>query len=131
MVNNTDTNTSSNGENNETVFDSDADPRELRLKKHPSGWVQLTQDTELVLVLDAILDSQPDEKYSRGVIEQQTGITGDVLTEKMTVLASLGVITFCNDDTENWYKVTSTVENDVLESLTKLNSIMNAEYSDA
>lgn len=130
MGNDTDTNDKSGNKNTETLFDTDNDAQELRLKDYPSGWVQLTQDTELVLLIDAILDSPPEDKFTRNVIQNQTGINGDVLTEKMNVLADLGVITFCSEDEDEWYKVTSTIESDVLKAITKVNSIMNAHYSD-
>lgn len=130
MGNDTDTNDRSKNKNTETVFDTDNDARELRLEEHPSGWVKLTQDTELVLLIDAILDSPPEDKFSRNVIQNQTGISGDVLTEKMNVIADLGVITFCSEDEDEWYKVTSTMESDMLKAVTRVNSIMNAYYSD-
>lgn len=130
MTNNTETNETNSNTSNRDPFDSDHDVRNLRLEKHPSGWMKLTQDTELTLVLDAILDSPTGEQFKRDVISRQSGVTGETLTEKMGMLEDIGVIRYCDDSEDEWYEIVPMDSNPVVRVLSKLNGIMNKHYSE-
>ena len=128
MTNDTNTDTTKTTDRT-TNTNNEYNVRELRLEKHPTGWAKLTQDTELVLILDAVLDSPTGEQFNRNVISRQSGVDGETLKEKMDVLEDIGVIRYCDDEENGWYEIIPVQSNPVVKILSNLNGIMNKHYS--
>ena len=126
--NNSDSN--DNAESNPTNETFDA--RESRLTNSPTGWMTLRQDTELCLLLDSLLDATPEHEGTKEMLQRRTGVSPEVIEEKMDTLVDLGVVEYCDEDSDYFYRITSVTESPVLNALFTLNSAMNSLplYSD-
>lgn len=115
------TNNTDNDEEEDTL-----DVRKSRLETSQSGWMVFRQDTELALLMDAMIDATPDHEGTKDRLVERSGVPEPVIDEKMDILEKLGVIEYCGEDSDYWYRVVPVTESPVLDAVFTLNSAMNS-----
>lgn len=69
----------------------DMGEKEFR-KKFPSGWMELARYETLVLVIDALLESNPNREYTEQELAEQSGCSKKSVDEHLESLVRLGVV---------------------------------------
>lgn len=102
------------------------DNKELRLE-HPSGWLYLTMNDSVPIIVDALLGLPPREEFNKTELADLSGVSRQSVTEHMDRLVTLDILETVPDTSPTRYRVT---RSDVVRELHELNSALNAAGMD-
>lgn len=104
----------------------DSDNKELRLE-HPSGWLYLTMNESVPIIVDALLGLPPREQFNKTELAEHSGVSRQSVTEHVDRLVALDILEAVPDTSPTRYRVT---QSNVVQELYELNSALNAAGMD-
>lgn len=104
---------------------SDDDPRNMEQlrNEYPSGWRIITTEN-IVLLVDALLDSQPGWEFTPGEIANRAGIEPEAVPVSLGVLWEMGVVENVQGSQPLRYRFCP--ESGVAEAIIRLDGAVNA-----
>ena len=100
----------------------DLDNKELRLE-HPSGWLYLTMNDSVPIIVDSLLGLPPREQFNKTELAEHSGVSRQSVTEHVDRLVALDILEEIPDTSPTRYRVT---QSEVVQELYELNSALNA-----
>ena len=98
------------------------DTKTARLN-HPSGFLYLTKDESVPIIIDALLDLPPGREFNKTELADHAGVTRQTVGTHVDRLMELTVIEPVPNSSPRRYRVT---ESEVVRELYELNSALNA-----
>lgn len=98
------------------------DNKELRLE-HPSGWLYLTMNDSVPIIVDSLLGLPPREQFNKTELAEHSGVSRQSVTEHIDRLVALEILEAVPDTSPTRYRVTQSA---VVQELYELNSALNA-----
>lgn len=80
----------------------DMGPKEFR-KTFPSGWMEVSRCETLVLLIDALLESNPTREFTAGELADKAGTTRKSVNNHIDSLVRLGVVKRLSDRSTDRY----------------------------
>jgi len=99
------------------------DMKEIR-REDPSGWLELTDNQTLPLVIDALMDAPPGKEYNKKELGDAAGLSRESIREYIDILLKFGIMTEVPDTNPPRYKLND--RGKVTVSLFELNSALNS-----
>ena len=101
---------------------TERDTKEARLQ-HPSGFLYLTQNESVPILLDALLDLPPGREFNKTELADHAGVTRQTVSNYIDLLLEVNIIEEVPNTSPRRYQV---AESDVVQELFELNSAINA-----
>ena len=96
--------------------------KDLR-KKHPSGWLYLTQHDAVPILVDALLDLPPNREFNKTEFAEHAGVTRQTVGNYTDLLSEVELIEAVPDTSPRRYRV---ADSTVVRELFELNSALNS-----
>lgn len=95
--------------------------KDLR-RKHPSGWLYLTQHDAIPILVDALLDLPPNHEFNKTELAEHAGVTRQTVGNYTNLLLEVELIEEVPDTSPRRYQV---ADSTVVQGLFELNSALN------
>lgn len=93
-------------------------------RENPSGWLELSMFESRALLVDAVLDTEPEVEFTHGDLAKRAGITDESVRNHIGVLIDLGLVEPVSEEGTQTYSLNQ--RSRVLFELESLNGAINA-----
>jgi len=109
---------------------SDGDPVKAEVKgsksfraTYPSGWLALTRNESVSLIVDALLDLPPYREFNQTELAEMAGVSRQSVHRHLDLLVTLEIIRPVSGTSPQRYRFTP--ESDVSEAIVRLDGAVN------
>jgi DNA-binding transcriptional ArsR family regulator len=102
------------------------DAKEFRLS-NPSGWMTISRYETIRLIIDALLEAQPEHEFNKSELERRTGVSREAIRKHISTLIELGIVE--QVDEKGWPEYKLKKNSKVVKELNELNSAINSVLS--
>lgn len=96
--------------------------KEMRLE-HPSGFLYLTRNESVPILIDALLDLPPGREFNKSEFAQHAGVSRHTVGNHVETLLDVDVVEPVPGTSPQRYRL---AESDVVDELFEFNSALNA-----
>ena len=96
--------------------------KDLR-KEHPSGWLYLTKNDAIPILVDALLDLPPNREFNKSEFAEHAGVTRQTVGNYTDLLLEVELIEEVPNTSPRRYRV---ADSNVVRELFELNSALNS-----